>query len=326
MRRLVCAALFAIASVNLGWSSAAIAQNYPDRPVKIVVPFAPGGSTDVAARIVAQAVSESLKQPFVFENKPGAGGAIGTETVARAAADGYTLGATGTGSLTILPFVDSNLPYSPDKDLKVIAILSKLDIAIVVKPDSKIASMKGLIEQAKAKPSGLTYSTAGAGTPAHLDMENLWSVTGVKILHVPFNGDIPAVTGVLGGNVDFGFNAVSSVLELVKAGKLKVLAVGGSKRFAGLPDVPTISEALGLKDYTAEAFNALIAPAGTPAEIVKLLNGQVIDALKKPEVGGKLLAMGLSGFDGDAQAASDFVRRDAEKRKHVIKLIGFKRN
>lgn len=324
MIRLVRAAAAAIA-VTCALANSASAQGYPDKPVKIVVPFAAGGPTDVVARIVAEGLSEELKQPFVVDNRAGAGGAIGTDIVAKAKPDGYTLGVTGTGSITIIPFLDPKLSYNPSRDLTAVAMLSTLDLLIVARADTKYNSVKELIAFAQSKPGELTYSTAGVGTPAHLDMENLWNLANAKALHVAFSGDVPAVNSILSGDVAVGLISASVSTPLAKAGKLKAIAFGGPGRATAWPDLSSVEEQTGLKGYVANSWNALMAPAGTPQAVIDTINAAVNKTLAKPDVRQKLEALGLTPFTGDAKTAVDYVARDTEKRKRVIELTGLKR-
>jgi tripartite-type tricarboxylate transporter receptor subunit TctC len=301
------------------------AQEYPDKAVKIIVPFAAGGPTDVVARVVAEGLSQELKQPFVVENRAGAGGAIGTDVVAKAKPDGYTLGVTGTGSITIIPFLDAKLSYNPSRDLTALAMLSTLDLLIVARADYKYNNVKELIEFARSKPGDLTYSTAGIGTPAHLDMENLWNLSNVKALHVAFSGDVPAINGILSGDVNTGLISASASAALVKGDKLKALAFGGPGRSVAFPNLSSVEEQTGLKDYVANSWNALMAPAGTPQPIIDKVNAAVNKTLARPEVKQKLVELGLTAFSGDAKTAVDYIARDTEKRKRVIELVGLKR-
>lgn len=324
MIRLVRAATAAIA-ITCAFAGAASAQGYPDKPVKIVVPFAAGGPTDVVARIVAEGLTEELKQPFIVDNRAGAGGAIGTDLVAKAKPDGYTLGVTGTGSITIIPFLDPKLSYNPSRDLTAVAMLSTLDLLIVARADSKYNSVKELIAFAQSKPGELTYSTAGVGTPAHLDMENLWNLANAKALHVAFSGDVPAVNSILSGDVAVGLISASVSTPLAKAGKLKAIAFGGPGRATAWPDLSSVDEQTGLKGYVANSWNALMAPAGTPQAVIDTINAAVNKTLARPDVRQKLEALGLTPFTGDAKTAVGYVARDTEKRKRVIELTGLKR-
>ena len=301
------------------------AQQYPDKAVRIVVPFAAGGPTDVVARLVAEGLSQELKQPFVVENRPGAGGAIATDIVAKAKPDGYTLGVTGTGSITIIPFMDPKLSYKPSQDLTAVAMLSTLDLLIVAQADSKYQNMKDLIAFAKANPGKLTYATAGVGSTAHLDMENLWNIAGVQALHVAFAGDVPAVQSIMSGDVAIGLISASVSGPLVEAGKLKVVAYGGPGRSQGFPNISSAEEQTGFKDYVANSWNALIAPAGTPQDIAAKLNAAAMKTLARPDVQQKLRANGLTASQGDVKSAIDYVAKDADKRRRVIELIGLKR-
>jgi tripartite-type tricarboxylate transporter receptor subunit TctC len=289
------------------------------------VPFAAGGSTDVVARVVADGLTQELKQPFVVENRPGAGGALGTDLVAKAKPDGYTLGIVGTGSITIIPFVDPKLSYNPSRDLATIAILCTVDLLIVARSDSPHSTMNDLVAFARSKPGELTYSTAGVGTPTHLEMENFWKLADVKALHVAYSGDAPALNAVLAGDVNIGLVSASAASSLVQAGKLKAIAFGGPGRSAVFPNVLSIAEQTELKDYTATTWNAFMAPAETPRPIVEKINAAVNKIFGRAEVKQKFADLGLTVFIGDTKAATDFVNRDAEKRKRVIEQVGLKR-
>lgn len=316
------AAAIALLGVAVG---PAAAQVYPDKAVRIIVPFAAGGPTDVVARTIAEGLSEELKQPFVVENRPGAGGAIGTDALAKAKPDGYTLGVTGTGSITVIPFLDPKLSYNPSRDLTAVAMLSTLDLLIVARSDYKFNSMKELIDFARSKPGELTYSTAGVGTPAHLDMENLWNLSNVKALHVGFSGDVPAINGILSGDVNTGLISATAAAALVQGGKLKAIAFGGPGRSSTFPDLASVEEQTNLKGYVANSWNALMAPAGTPQEIIDRLNVAANKTLAKADVKKKFETLGLTAFVGDAKTATDYIAADTAKRKRVIELTGLKR-
>lgn len=303
----------------------AAGQNYPDKTVKIIVPFSAGGPTDVVGRVIADGLSEEFKQTFVVDNRPGAGGAIGTDLVAKADPDGYTLGVTGTGSITVIPHMDKKLSYDPSRDLTPVALLSTLDLLIVARADYKFNTMKELIAFARSKPGELTYATAGVGTPAHLDMENLWHLSDVKALHVGFKGDVPAINGILSGDVNVGLISASAASELVKAGKLKAIAFGGPGRSSAFPDLASVEEQTGLKDFVANSWNALMAPAKTPKAVIDKLNAAVNKTLTKPEVKARFAGLGLTPFSGDAKKAADTIAADSAKRKRVIELTGLKR-
>ena len=316
---------FAIALSMTTLAAPAMAQDYPNKTVRIVVPFAAGGSTDIVARVIAEGLSQELKQSFIVDNRPGAGGAIGTDLVAKSKPDGYTLGIVGTGSITIIPFLDSKLPYNPSRDLTAVAILSTVDTFLVARPDYKYNTVPELIEFARGNPGALTFSTAGVGTPTHLDMENLWNLANVKTLHVGFAGDVPALNSVLTGDVNVAIASVAASSALVQDGKLKALGYGGSGRSPVLPNLRSIEEQTGFKDYIVSIWNAFMAPAGTPQPIIEKINAAVNKTLAKPEVKQRFTDLGLTVFVGDSKAAADFVARDAEKRKRVIDLVGLKR-
>ena len=221
--------------------------------------------------------------------------------------------------------MDPKLSYNPSRDLTAVAMLSTLDLLIVARADFKFNTMKEVIEFARGKPGDLTYSTAGVGTPAHLDMENLWHLSKVKALHVGFAGDVPAITGILTGDVTTGLISASAAGALVEGGKLKAIAYGGPGRSVAFPNLASVEEQTGLKGYVANSWNALMAPAGTPQAIIDKLNAAVNKTLAKAEVNQKFEALGLTAFTGDAKTAVTYIAADTEKRKRVIELTGLKR-
>ena len=300
------------------------AKSYPDRVVRLVVPFTPGGATDVTARLFATELTGLLKQSVMVDNKPGAAGAIGIDLVAKAAADGYTLGVGGVGPLALMPTIDARLPYDPARDLDIVAGLSKVDFILVARPGFAAATVAELIAKAKAEPGRITYSSAGVAGPQQLMIEHLAILAGIKLFHVPFPGDSQAVAAVASGDVDIALAGAASALGLVKAGKLRALAAGNG-RLPGLPDLPTVAEQTGFTDFMGYTWNVLVAPRGTPPAAVARLNEAANDLGRKPEMAEKLEAIGLRPMPGSAREIADQVARDARQYRRIIELTGLRR-
>jgi len=319
--RLLAASLFVLPLIPVG----AIAQSYPDKPIHFIVPFPPGASTDLTARIIGEAMSGLLGQPIVVENRPGAAAAIGIDLVAKSRPDGYTMGISGVGATAIIPLIDPKLSYSPTRDLAMVAGLSMVDGMTVARADLKQNTMKELLEFAKANPEKVTYATAGVTGPAHLNMENLMLLSGTRLLHVPFPGDSPAIASVLAGDVTIGAVSAAVALPFVMDGKLKPLAAGGPDRLRSHPDLLTIAEQTGYQGYTANSWNVLVVPKATPPAIIEKLNKAVNDAIKKPEVKQKLENLGLSTMPGDVKWTEAFIADKIATNKRIIDATGLKR-
>lgn len=270
----------------------AAAQNYPDRAIKIIVPLPPGSPPDVLARLVADGLSRNWKQPVVVENRPGATGMIGMQAVARSAPDGYTLGVLFL-THTVLPELIGPLPYDTANDLAPVANLVWLYNTLVVPAASPIQSIKDLSERARAQPGALTFASGGNGSPAHLVGESFCQASKLKMLHVPFKGPAEAVTALLGDQVSAMFATTSVAAPLVKAGKLRAIAVTSPQRLAALPGVPTLAES-GLGDIELREWEGIVAPAGTPRAIIDLWNQELFRVLAAPDVRAKLADLGMS--------------------------------
>ncbi|OGA39208.1 MAG: hypothetical protein A3G24_24965 [Betaproteobacteria bacterium RIFCSPLOWO2_12_FULL_62_13] len=280
------------------WSPAAgaaaaesLPASYPDRPFRVVVPSSPGGGTDFFARLVMLPLAERLGQPAVIDNRPGAGSLIGTEIVANATPDGYTL-LVMSSSFVINPSVYKKMPYDSRRDFAPVALLSQYPHLAVVHPSSPVKSMKELIAQAKAKPGTLNYASAGIGTPTHLGTALFASMAGINVVHVPYRGGGPAIIGILGRQVQFYIGPIVVLLSHVKAGRLKALAVTGAKRSSVLPDVPSVAEA-GVPGFRQDAWNGLLAPAGTPPAIIRKLNSEMSAVLKMRAIHERLATQGV---------------------------------
>jgi len=265
--------------------------SYPDKPVRIIVPFPPGGPADSLARIIGDRLSASLGKSFVVENKPGAGGNIGMEMGAKAAPDGYTLTLAPTGNLTIAPSLYSKLPYDPAKDFAPITVLASVPNVLVVHPSVPAKNLRELIAYAKANPGKLNFASPGSGSGPHLAGELLKSMAGIDMVHVPFNGVSPAMNALLGGQVQVFFAQSSVALQHVKNGTVVALGVASTKRIAAAPDLPTIAEQ-GLPGFEVTSWYALVAPAGTPAPIVDRLYAEIAKALAAPDVREKIGGLG----------------------------------
>jgi tripartite-type tricarboxylate transporter receptor subunit TctC len=311
-----------LALVAFVLTSAAHAQGYPNRAVRIVVPFPPGGTSDILARTIGARLSESFGQPVVVENRPGAGGNIAAEHVAKSAPDGYTL-IMGTSSLAISQSLYRKLNYELVRDFAPITQAVNYANLLVVHPSTGFSSMNDLLAAAKAKPGALSYGTAGNGTPPHMTGELFKSYTRVDIQHIPYKGGAPAIADLVGGQIPMMFDNVPPLLPHVRAGKIKALAVTSLKRIPVLPDVPTLHE-LGLKDFDAVGWNGLLAPAGTPREIVSRVHAEVVKILAMPAVRDNLSAQGADIVGNSPEEFGAWIRTEVKKWAEVIRVSGAK--
>lgn len=304
------------------WFGAVLAQGYPSKPVKIVVPYPAGGYYDVVGRIVGHALAESLGQPMIVENRVGANGIVGTEFTAKAPPDGYTIMVGGIGPHSINVSLYSKLPYDPVRDFLPIIFVADQPLIVVVNPKVDAHSLKDLIALARSRPDQLSYSSPGAGSTPHLAAVMLSSIEGIKLNHVPFKGSAPAVTAVMGGVTDLLFGTASDVLQQIKAGKIRALAGTGTTRIPALPNLPTVAE-LGVPNYEATAWFAFFAPAGTPPEIVAKLNAEMGKALNIPEVREKLSAQGTAQIiGGTPERLAGQVKSEIAKWAKIVKESG----
>jgi len=304
-------------------SSIALAQSYPNHPVKVIVPWPPGQATDIAARMLAEKMQEALKQPFVIDNRAGAGGSIGTEVAVKSPADGYTLLAASSGPVSIMPSLQK-IPYEPLKDLTLIGLITRNPYALIVSANFPASNAKEFIALLRANPDKYTFASSGTGATAHLVTELFNSQAGIKARHVPYKGSAPAITDVIGGQVDYMVETVASVAPHLKSGRLKTFGVSTAKRAAALPDVPTLAEAGNLPDYDIGAWIGYAVPAGTPRDIVLRLSGEMQKALQAPDLKERLLNAGL---DPAAVALEDlpaFMRREQERYAAIIKGANIK--
>lgn len=301
------------------------AQTYPDKTVRMIVPFPAAGATDATGRILAEELTARFKQSFVIENRPGAAGTIGIDQVAKSKPDGYVLGVSGVGPTAIFPVLDPKLSYNPARDLDVIAGLSAVDLIFIARNNFAPSNMTQLIDYARANPGKVTYSTAGVAGPAQLQAESMSLSANIKMLHVPFPGDAPAIQAVLSGDVDVAFVGVASAISFVTAGQVKGLGVGSPERLKALPELRTVVEQTGIKDFTGYTWNVLVVPKGTPKEVANTLNAALNEIVAKPQVIEKLANLGLRTMPGSAQSVADFVVGETARYKRILELTGIKR-
>ena len=315
-RRLLVTTLLALCAAP------ALAQDYPSRAVKIIVPFAAGGPADIYARFIAQRLQDGLGQTFVIDNKPGGGSVIGTDAVAKAAPDGYTLlmmSNTHTVNESLIPAK----PFALMKDFVAIAPVNYSDLVFVVHPKTGFNTLKELIAAAKAKPKSMNYASSGPGTPYHMAGELFKAMAGVDIQHVPYKGSSGARTDVLGGQIEMMFDAVPTMQQNIATGKLKALGTSGKVRSAVLPDVPTMAEA-GVPGYESTIWLGLMAPAGTPRAVVNKLNAEVNRIVSRPDVKVEWAKQGAAPMNMSVDEFTQYLRDDIEKWARVVKLSGAK--
>jgi tripartite-type tricarboxylate transporter receptor subunit TctC len=319
--------LATLATLCIAVPAAHADEPYPNKPIRLIVPYAPGGSTDATARIVGEAMSEILHQQVVIENKPGGTATIGIDLVAKSKPDGYTLGVSGIGATVTIPLIDPKLNYSPLRDLDIIAGLINVEGVIVARPTLAQNNITQLLDYARANPGKVTYGTAGVAGPAHLGMEHLQQLAKVKMLHIPFSGDSPAITAVLTGDVDIAVVAAASATPFLTGGKLKALAANGpgARRLKLLPDLLSVTEQTGFKEYQPHTWSVLVGAKGTPPDIIATLNKAVNKALETPEVKTKLENYGLTTLGGDAASTLAFVKEEIATKKKLIEEVGLKR-
>lgn len=298
------------------------AQPYPSKPVRVIVPFAPGGPADVLARVIGQELSDALGQPFVVENKVGAAGNIGVEQIAKAMPDGYTVGIVPVGNVAVNPSLFPALPYKAS-ELAPIAMLATVENVLVVHAGVPAKSLKELLALAKQKPGTLSFASPGAGSQAHLAGELMALSAEVKLIHVPYKGIGPALNDVVGGQVTMMFGAMSAVLPHVKSGKLRALGVASIQRSATMPELPTIAEQ-GLPRFEAVSWYALMGPAGTPAPIIDRLNAEIARSLAKPAIREKFAAQGLEPGGGKPQELATEIQAETVRWADVIRKQNIK--
>ncbi len=299
------------------------ADTYPAKAIRMIVPFPPGGTTDILGRVAGQKITEALGQQVIIDNRPGAGGIIGTELVAKSPPDGYTLLTDPGSTLTINPSLFSKLAFDPLKDFAPITILAAVPNMLEVHPSLPVKNVKELIALAKSKPGQLNYASTGAGQSTHLSMELFKTMAGIDLNHIPYKGSAPALTDLLGGQVSLMFDNMPSSLPHVKAGKLRALAVSTLKRSPTVPELPTVAES-GLPGFEVSVWFAVLAPAGTPRDVVNKLHGVLTRALHAPEVKERLASQGAQAVGNTPEEFTAQMRSDLVKWAKVVKDSGAK--
>ncbi len=321
IRRLVCVAT----ALCLGASvmPAAAQADYPNKPVRMLIGFPPGQATDTLGRAIAQKLSVQLGQQFVVENKPGAAGIIATQAAMSAPADGYTLLVSSSGPLAVNPGLYSKLPYDPIKDFAPVAGIAIVPLVLVTNPSFPVTNLKELVAAAKAKPKTVNYASGGSGVTNHLVMEMFRGAAGIDMTHIPYKGGPPALTDLIGGQVNVMFETSVAVLPFVKQGKLRALAVSSSKRVSSAPDIPTVAE-LGYPGFSGVPWVAIMAPANTPAPIVAKLNAEVNKALNSKDIREQFVAQGVEPMQMTSEELGTFVKSELAKWTKVVKDSGAK--
>ena len=304
-----------------------MAQDYPARPIRIIVPFTPGAGVDIVGRAVAQSLNEAWKQPVVIDNRPGAGGTgaggtIAGELVARGNADGYTLLLGNVSTLAIAPALNPKLPYSPLRDFAPITLITTSENVLVLHPSVPATTLRELITYAKANPRKLNYGSSGNGTTSHLGGAMFASMTGTEMTHVPYKGSGPMLTDVRAGQLQLSFSSVPTALPHIKSGRLRALAVTLLARSSVLPDLPTVQEAAGLKGFELSLWQGIVAPAATPRAIVMKLNQQIVGSLRTPEMNAKLTVQGLEAVGNTPEQFRAYIGEEIAKWTRVVKSSG----
>lgn len=307
----------------LGLSLTVQAQSYPNKPIRLICPFTPGGAVDIASRAIAAELSKTLGQTVTVDNKPGAGGNIGGAETARSAPDGYTIFMTTSGISAINPFLYAKMPYDPMKDLMPVSALVSLNNVLVVHPSVKANSVQELISLAKAQPGAVTYASSGSGTSIHMSAEMLKHLAGINMTHIPYKGSAPALTDLMGGQVMIMLDNIPSALPHIKSGKLRALATTGAKRDPLLPDLPTIAEA-GVAGYESGVWFGLAVPAGTPREIIAKLNAEAVKGTKSPDFVKRMTELGYNIIGSSPEQMGDMLRTEVNRWGPIVKASGAK--
>ena len=312
----LCIAILFVAIASL--TQAALAQtHYPSKPIRLIVPFTPGGSTDILARSIGQELTKAWGQSVIVDNVPGAGGSIGADKAAKAPADGYTLLMGHIGTLAVNPSLYPKLPYNPLKDFAPVAWVARVPNILVVNPAVPVKSVQDLVAYAKSKPGQMSYGSGGNGSAANLATEYFKMQTGTTIVHIPYRGTAPAVTDLIGGQIQLVFTGAPAVLGHIKSGQLHALAVSSPKRLEAMPELPTVAES-GYKNFEADQWYGVVAPAGTPKDIVQKLNLQINLALNSPELKKRLSAEGAIATPESPEAFGQLIANEIARWQPVI--------
>ena len=307
--------------LTLVLAAPASAQNYPNKTIRILVGFAPGGSTDIVARLIAQKMSDTIGQQVVVDNRAGAGGIIAAEILAKSPPDGYTMFACTTGNFAIIPYLYKTVPYNADKDLVPVTQTGSLPYIIVVHPSLPVKNVKELIAFAKAHPGQINYASSGVGSASHLSPELFKSMAGIDITHVPYKGTGNAMGDLIAGQVVMMFDQPVSSLPIVKSGKLRVLAISSGKRFPTLPEIPTVAES-GIPGFEAVSWAGMCVPGGTSKEIVNRLQVEIAKVLKLPDITNRLMNDGIEPIGSTPEQFQAFIEREKIKWSKVVKDSG----
>ena len=316
MKKFITASVFVLLS-TMGFSHAQTAINYPSKPIRLIVPFTPGGSTDILARAIGQELTKAWGQSVVIENVPGAGGSIGADKVAKSSADGYTLLMGHIGTLAVNPSLYPKLAYDPVKDFAPVAWVARVPNVLVVHPSVPAKNIKELVALAKSKPGQLNYGSGGNGSAANLAMEYFKLRTETSMLHIPYRGAAPAVTDLLGGQIQILFTGAPALLGQIKNGQLRAIAISSSKRFDALPEVPTVAES-GYKDFEADQWYGVVAPAGIPRHIVAKLNMQINQSLNSAELKTRLNTEGAVATPSTPEVFGKLIQTEIARWKPVM--------
>lgn len=308
----------AMATMAFAASAApALAQSsYPNKPITLVVPFAPGGGNDILARLIAPKMSQQLGQSIVIENKPGAGGNLGAEFVARAAPDGYTF-VIASSQVTMNPYLGMKVPFRIEKDFEPVGLIASVPLMLVANVDQPYKSLREFIDHARANPGKISYSSPGPGTPQHLAGEVFAKLSKTELLHVPYRGTGPSISDLMGGQVQVSFATFASAIQYVRAGKLRAIGIAGQRRTPLMPDLPTFGDA-GLTGYDAELWYSLLAPAKTPRAVVDKVNAALLTALKSPDVVDQLARQGFEAKGSNPDELRAYIGRELTRWQRVI--------
>ena len=313
--------LFGLFSLVLAFSVQA--QPYPNRPVKVIIPWPPGQATDLAARIVGEKLSQQLGQPFIMENKPGAGGSIGTDTVVKSAPDGYTLLAASSGPISIMPNLQK-IPYDPLKDLAPVSLIATAPFALVVAANFPASNAKEFLALVRANPGKYTFASSGTGATAHMFAELFNSMAQLKVVHVPYKGSVPALTDVIGGQVAYAVETVAATGGFIKSGKLKTFGVTSARGSAALPGVPSLAESADIPGYDCVAWVGYAAPAGTPRDILVKLAAEIQKAVQSTELKDRYVPLGMDPASNSPDEMGAYLRREQDRYAQIIKNAGIK--
>ena len=314
----------ALALLAAGTAAAtAYAQTWPTKPIRLIVPFPPGGGNDILARTIGQKLTESIAQQVVIDNRGGAGGNIGAETAAHAVADGYTLFLGGVGSHGTNPGLQAKLPYDPVRDFAPITLIAAAPLIVVVHPALPVKSISELVQYAKMRPGQLNFASSGTGSIAHLAPEMLNAMAKIKLTHIPYKGTAPALVDLLGGQVQLMMNSAVSMLPQVRGGKLRAIAATGARRLAALPELPTVAES-GVPGYEVASWYGLLTPALTPRAIIDKLTREIVAILRLPELRDRLAADGAEAVGNSPEEFAAYIKRELARWAAVIKAAGIR--